>query len=217
VTQSVMPELNDPTEPWAPRRWPASPAVTALLRKWLEDTSQTLFAINEDMQGADLSHGTFTECWFSRTDFRGTTLRGTGFWAAHCEQTCFASADLAGADFIRTRLIEADFTRAVLTQAEFGRAEAHRACFKYADLQGAKLGDGSFLQADFTGANLARVDFGTAYLYEAVLTNANLAGATGSFYGPVTVAPGLTLDDEALQRWLTQQGVQVTVRRKQKI
>jgi uncharacterized protein YjbI with pentapeptide repeats len=206
-----MTEPSDPTKHWEPLRWPASPPAAEVLRDWLKDMSQPLYAIELDLRGADLSNGIFTESWFSGSDLRTTSLRGTGFWAAHCERTRFASADLAGADFVKAHLIDADFADAVLTHADFTRATAWRACFKHADLRHARLVGASFNGADFTGANLAGAIFEKTALPGAVFVNANLAGATGSIFGPVTVAPGTSLEGDDLQRWLDQQGVKMAV------
>ena len=173
--------------------------------------NQPLYAIDLDLQGADLSGGPFTECWFCRSDLRGATLRGTVFWAAHCEETLFTSADLSDADFIRAELSGADFTRAVLTRAELGRATGWRTRFVHADLTNAKLLDATFAEADFTGANFTGAVFDKTGLRDATLVGANLTGATGTILGPVTVAPGLCLGGSDLQHWLFQQGLEITV------
>ncbi|MBB5957686.1 uncharacterized protein YjbI with pentapeptide repeats [Saccharothrix tamanrassetensis] len=212
-----MPESSSTREPWQPLRWPDSAEAAEVLRQWLTDPDQPLYALDLDLRGADLSGGPFVESWFSRANLADAVLRGVEFWAAHCDETRFIRANLVDADFVKANLRDASFVRAQLIGANLTKAEAIGTRFTEADLRRADLTDATFLRADFTRADLSGTAVATTSFRDSVLIDTVVAGMTGTILGPVEVVPGLKLDGTELEQWFGARGAAVSVLRTQSV
>ncbi|WP_433269616.1 pentapeptide repeat-containing protein [Actinosynnema sp. CS-041913] len=213
-----MAESSGTREPWRPLRWPTSPDAARALTDWLAgDPEDSFFAVDLDLRGADLSGGPFVESWFSRANLADTTLRGTEFWAAHCEETRFIRATLTDADFVKAHLHGASFVRAVLIAADFTRAEGLNARFVDADLRRAELGHAIFPDSDFTRANLSGAHVNATSFRDGTLVDAVVAGMSGSVIGPVEVAPGVRLGGAELEQWFAARSAEVSVLRTESV
>ncbi|WP_433269624.1 pentapeptide repeat-containing protein [Actinosynnema sp. CS-041913] len=212
-----MPESSSTREPWQPLRWPGSAPAAEVLRQWLADPEQPLYALDLDLRGADLSGGSFVEGWFTGSNLADTVLRGAEFWAAHCAETRFIRANLVDSDFVKANLRDASFVRARLVGANLTKAQATGARFTEADLSRATLTDATFLRADFTRADLSGSAVATTSFRDAVLIDTTVTGMTGTILGPVEVVPGLKLDGVELEQWFGARGAAVSVLRTQSV
>ena len=70
------------------------------------------------------------------TDFRGSTLDGSGFYKSDISRVSFRGSSLNGANFEKAELGRADFSGAVLTGARFAYANLSRADLSKARFEG---------------------------------------------------------------------------------
>lgn len=199
---------------WKPTAFPADPEATRQLQEWLAEEGYSLFGVEHDFQGADLSGGDFTKAWFTQAVLVGVRL----------VEAIFYRADLQSADLTRSDLTGADFVRANLDGAVLRSARLDGADMVKASLQGVDASGASFRGTRIMGASLLGVDMRGADLTDAVLFQNTfkvtvddttvVRGLTGTVFGPITVFSGESSRELAgaeLEAWIGERGGQVQV------
>jgi len=199
---------------WNPTAFPADPEATHQLQEWMTEEGYSLFGIEHDFRGADLSGGDFTKAWFTQAVLAGVRLRGATFYRADLQ-----SADLTGADLTGADLVKANLDGAVLRSARLDGADMTKA-----SLQEVDASEASFRGTRIMGASLFGVDLRGADLTDGVLFQNTfkvtvddrtvLRGLTGTVFGPITVFSGASsrdLADAELEEWVAERGGQVQV------
>ncbi|WP_230211010.1 pentapeptide repeat-containing protein [Streptomyces kaniharaensis] len=144
---------------WEPKTLPADPEATRQLQEWLAEEGYSLFGVECDFQGADLSGGDFSSSWFTQAVLAGVRLVGAIFYRADLQSADLTDADLTGADLVRANL-----DGAVLRSARLDGANMIKASLQGVDASGA-----SFRGTQIMGASLSGVDMRGADLTDAVL------------------------------------------------
>ncbi|MGW2819041.1 pentapeptide repeat-containing protein [Streptomyces sp. NPDC001415] len=199
---------------WEPKTLPADPEASRQLQEWLAEEGHSLFGIEHDFRGADLSSGDFTSSWFIQAVLAGVRLVGASFYRADLRSADLTGADLTGADLVRANLDEA-----VLRSARLDGADMVKASLYGADASGA-----SFRETRIMGASLCRVDLRGADLTDAVLFHNTfkvtvddstvVRGLTGTVFGPITVCSAESSRELAgaeIEAWIRERGGQVEV------
>ncbi|MEU8344568.1 Pentapeptide repeat-containing protein [Actinomadura meyerae] len=198
--------------PWEPGAWPLDPEAVAALRG--RTAVSTLYALDLDFRGADLTGADFIEAWLSGSDFSGCGLGRCVFWRAHCERANFRGADLARADFVKAFLSGADFAGARMHGVRLGRAECIRTSFAGADLRRADIGDATFIDCDMRNADLRESNVVLTGLGGTDFTNTLVRGMTGSVVGSIVLTDHGVADELEgirLERWFRRNGADVSV------
>ncbi|MEV4878896.1 pentapeptide repeat-containing protein [Streptomyces cyaneofuscatus] len=73
---------------WNPAAFPADPEATRQLQEWIAEEGYSLFGIEHDFRGADLSGADFTKAWFTQAVLAGVRLRGATFYRADTARRC---------------------------------------------------------------------------------------------------------------------------------
>ncbi|WP_165488442.1 pentapeptide repeat-containing protein [Actinomadura formosensis] len=201
--------------PWEPVVWPANAEAAGVLREWLRDPDETLYAVDQDFRGADLSGADFSEAWLTGSDFSAATLRNAVLYRSHCEDADFQDADLECVDLVKAGIDRANFSGSRMPGANLRRVECMGTSFAQADMRRATLGDAIFIRCDMNGIDL-RGSVANMTSFSAVeFTNAKVEGMTGTVMGSLLVHG----DDEAtelteveMERWLRRHGADVSVR-----
>ncbi|MFC8533269.1 pentapeptide repeat-containing protein [Streptomyces sp. NPDC057249] len=199
---------------WKPAAFPADPEATHQLQEWLAEDGYSLFGVEKDFRGADLSGGDFTQAWFTQADLTGVRFTGASFYRADLQ-----SADLTGADLTDADLVRANLNEAVLRSARLDGADMVKA-----SLQNVDASQASFRGTRIMAASLFGVDLRGADLTDAVLTHNTfkvtvddttvVRGLTGTVFGPITVISGdasVEVGGAALEAWVSARGGQVEV------
>lgn len=199
---------------WNPTAFPDDPEATHQLQEWIAEDGYSLFGVEQDFRGADLSGGDFTKAWFTQAVLAGVRLTGAVLYRADLE-----SADLTGADLTGADLVRANLDRAILRSARLGGADMTNASLQEVDASGA-----SFKGTRIMGASLFDVDMTGADLTDAVLfqntfkvtvdDSTLVHGLTGTVFGPITVMNGESSRELAgaeIEAWIGARGGQVQV------
>lgn len=151
----------DPVKKRDPKALPTDPEATHRLQEWLAEDGYSLFGIEHDFRGADLSGADFTSSWFTQAVLAGVRLAGVSFYRADLQSADLTGADLTGADLVRANLDEAVLRSARLDGADMVKASLH----------GVDASGASFRGTRIMGASLFRVDLRGADLTDAVLSH----------------------------------------------
>ncbi|WP_053730117.1 pentapeptide repeat-containing protein [Streptomyces sp. WM6378] len=199
---------------WEPKTLPIDPAATRQLQDWLAEEGYSLFGIEHDFRGADLSGGDFTSAWFIQAVLAGVRLAGASFYRADLQSADLTGADLTGADLVRANLDEAVLRSARLDGADMVKASLHGvdapgASFRGTRIMGASLSDVDLRGADLTDAVLFENTFKVT-----VDDSTVVRGLTGTVFGPVTLFSGESSRELAgaeLAAWIGERGGRVRV------
>lgn len=199
---------------WEPKTLPTDSEATRQLQEWLTEEGSSLFGIEHDFRGADLSGGDFTSSWFTQAVLAGVRLEGASFYRADLQSADLTGADLTGADLVRANLDEAVLRSARLDGADMVKASLH----------GVDASGASFRGTRIMGASLFRVDLRGADLTDAVLFHNSfrvkvddatvVRGLTGTVFGPITLFSGESSRELAyaeLEAWIGERGGRVEV------
>ncbi|WP_329029522.1 pentapeptide repeat-containing protein [Streptomyces sp. NBC_01423] len=197
-----------------PAALPADAEARRTLLEWLDDTGYSLYGIEHDFRGADLSGADLTQAWLIGAVLAGVPLAGVTLHRADLSEADLSGADLAGADLVGAKL-----DRAVLRSARLDRADMAGASLHGVDASGA-----SFRGTRIMGASLFGVDLRGADLTDAVLFHntfrvtvgdtTSVRGLTGTAFGPVTVAEAGSsreVGGAELEAWIGARGGHVRV------
>ncbi|WP_328865938.1 pentapeptide repeat-containing protein [Streptomyces sp. NBC_00304] len=193
---------------------PAGPEATRQLQEWVADEGYSLYGIEHDFRGADLSGGDFTKAWFTRAILAGVRLTGAIFYRADLQ-----SADLTGADLTGADLVRANLDGAVLRSARLDGADMVKASLQGVDASGASFRGTRIMGASLFGVDMTGADLTDAVLFQntfkvTVDDNTVLRGLTGTVFGPITVNNGDSSRELAgaeLEAWIGARGGQVQV------
>ncbi|MET7647603.1 pentapeptide repeat-containing protein [Streptomyces sp. NPDC005426] len=199
---------------WKPTAFPADPEATRLLREWVPDEGFSLFGIEHDFRGADLSGGDFTKAWFSQAVLAGVPFAGAILYRADLQSADLTGADLTGADLVRANLDGAVLRSARLDGADMTNASLHEVDASRASFRGTRIMGASLFGVDMRGADLSdAVLFGNTFKVTIDDTTV-VRGLTGTVFGPVTVVSGASSRELAgaeLEAWIAERGGQVQV------
>ncbi|MEV4743334.1 pentapeptide repeat-containing protein [Streptomyces sp. NPDC049555] len=199
---------------WQPAALPADPEAARHLQEWLDDPSYSLYGIEQDFRGADLSGGNFAGGWFIGARLAGVRLAGACFYRADLQ-----SADLTGADLTGACLVKANLDEAVLRSARLGGADMVRADLYEVDAAGAgfrgtRIGGAWLHGVDLRGADLADAVMSENSFKVRVDDTTVVRGLTGTVFGPITVVSGdasRELAGAELEAWIRARGGDVQV------
>uniref|UniRef100_A0AAU2V2U3 Pentapeptide repeat-containing protein n=1 Tax=Streptomyces sp. NBC_00003 TaxID=2903608 RepID=A0AAU2V2U3_9ACTN len=202
-------------ESWQPKALPADPEATRQLQEWLaEEEGYSLFGIEHDFRGADLSGGDFTSSWFTEANLAGVRLTEAILYRADLQSANLSGADLTGADLVRANLDEAVLRSARLDGADMVKASLHGVDASGASFRGTKIMGASLFRVDLRGADLTdAVVFHNSF--RVMVDDATVVrGLSGTAFGPITLYDGDTSRELAgaeLQAWIGERGGQVEV------
>ncbi|MFD4898433.1 pentapeptide repeat-containing protein [Streptomyces sp. NPDC058411] len=200
---------------WEPTTFPTDPEAARQLQEWLaEEEENSLFGVECDFRGADLSGGDFTKAWFTQAILAGVRLTGAVFYRADLQQADLTSADLTGADFVRANLDGAALRSARLDDAEMVKASLHDVDASGASFRGARIMGASLFGVDMRGADLTDATLFQNTFKVTVDDSTVVQGLTGTVFGPITVFSGESSRDLAgteLEAWVNKRGGQVQV------
>ncbi|MEU4212219.1 pentapeptide repeat-containing protein [Streptomyces sp. NPDC026206] len=199
---------------WKPTALPADAEATRQLQEWLGDEGYSLFGIEHDFRGADLSDGDFSGSWFIEAVLAGVRLVGASFYRADLRSADLTGADLTGADFVRANLDEA-----VLRSARLDGADMVKASLYGVDASGASFRGTRIMGASLFGVDMRGADLTDAVLFEntfkvTVDDSTVVRGLAGTVFGPITVFSGESSRELAgaeLEAWIAERGGQVQV------
>ncbi|MFF2007519.1 pentapeptide repeat-containing protein [Streptomyces sp. NPDC058195] len=199
---------------WEPTAFPAGPEATRQLREWVAEEGYSLFGVEQDFRGADLSGGDFTKAWFTQAVMAGVRLVGATFYRSDLQ-----SADLTGADLTGADLVRANLDGSVLRSARLDGADMTNASLQRVDASGASLRGTRIMGASLFGVDMRGSDLTDALLFQntfkvAVDDTTVVRGLTGTVFGPITVFRGESsreLADAELEAWIAVRGGQVRV------
>ncbi|MFB6715648.1 MULTISPECIES: pentapeptide repeat-containing protein [unclassified Streptomyces] len=199
---------------WKPTAFPADPEATRQLREWVTEEGYSLFGIEQDFRGADLSGGDFTKAWFTQAVLAGVRLAGAIFYRADLQ-----SADLTGADLTGADLVRANLDGAVLRSARLDDADMTKASLQGVDASGASLRGTRIMGASLFGVDMRGADLTDAVLFQntfkiTVDDTTVVRGLTGTVFGPITVFSGESSHELAgsqLEAWIAERGGRVQV------
>lgn len=199
---------------WKPAVLPTDPEAARELQEWLSTEDSSLFGVEHDFRGADLSGGDFSGSWFTGANLSGVRLARANFYRADLQSADLSGADLSGADLVRANLDEAVLRSTRLDGADMVKAslcqvDARGASFRGTAIRGASLLGVDLRGADLTDAVLFRNSFKVTFDDSTVVR-----GLTGTVFGPVTLASGDStrqLGGAELEAWIRERGGQVEV------
>ncbi|MEV6438278.1 pentapeptide repeat-containing protein [Streptomyces anulatus] len=199
---------------WKPITLPNDSDAIQLIQVWMAEEGYSLFGIERDFRGADLSGGDFTKAWFTQAVLVNVRLTGAILYRADLQSAALAGADLAGADLVRANLDGAALRSARLDSADMTKAS----------LQGVDASGASFRGTLIMGASLFGVDMRGADLTNAVLFQNTfkitvdeatiVQGLTGTAFGPIAAFEGgfsRELAGSELEAWIAERGGKVQV------
>lgn len=199
---------------WEPKTLPTDPEATRQLQEWLAEEGYSLFGIEHDFRGADLSGGDFTSSWFIQAVLAGVRLAGASFYRADLQSADLTGADLTGADLVRANLDRSVLRSARLDGADMVKASLHGVDASRASFRGTRIMGASLIDVDLRGADLT-----DAVLFEntfkVTVDDATVVrGLTGTVFGPITLFSGESSRELAgaeLEAWIGERGGQVEV------
>ncbi len=199
---------------WEPKTLPADPEAMGRLQEWLTEDGFSLFGVELDFRGSDLSGGDFSSSWFTDSILAGVRLVGAVLYRADLQSADLTGADLTGADLVRANLDRAVLRSARLDGADMVNASLHgvdasRASFRGTRIMGASLHGVDMRGADLTDAVLFQNTFKVS-----VDDTTVLRGLTGSVFGPISVFSGESsreVGGAELETWIGERGGKVQV------
>lgn len=206
--------VSDARGGWQPAAFPSDAEASGRVREWLADDGYSLFGVEHDFRGADLSGGDFTGAWLMDAVLSGVRLAGAGLYRADLRSADLTGADLTGADLVSAHLDEAVLRSARLDGADMVKASPHGVDASGASFRGTRIMGASFLGVDLRGADLTdAVLFKNAFEVPVDDTTV-VRGLTGTAFGPITVMNGASSRELAgpdLHAWIAERGGRVEV------
>ncbi|MFG2408293.1 pentapeptide repeat-containing protein [Streptomyces brevispora] len=199
---------------WNPTAFPADPEATRQLQEWIAEEGYSLFGVEHDFRGADLSGGDFTKAWFTQAVLAGVRLTGAIFYRADLQSADLTGADLTGADLVRANLDGAVLRSAQLDGADMVKASLHGVDASGASFRGTRIMGASLFGVDMTGADLTDAVLFQNTFKVTVDDSTMVRGLTGTVFGPITVINGDSSRELAgaeLEAWIGARGGQVQV------
>ncbi|MFD8415293.1 pentapeptide repeat-containing protein [Streptomyces sp. NPDC059650] len=199
---------------WKPTAFPADPEATRQVRDWLAEEGYSLFGVEHDFRGADLSGGDFSSSWFTQALLAGVRLAGASFYRAHLQSADLTGADLTGADLVRANLDGAVLRSARLDGADMVKASLHGVDASGASFRGTRIMGASLFGVDMRGADLTDAVLFQNTFKVTVDDSTTVRGLTGTVFGPVTLFSGESsrqLAGAELEAWIGERGGQVEV------
>ncbi|MFD8997056.1 pentapeptide repeat-containing protein [Streptomyces abikoensis] len=199
---------------WQPTTLPTDPEAARELQEWLAAEGTSIFGVEHDFRGADLSGGDFANSWFTGAILEGVRLAGATFYRANLQSADLTGADLTGADLVRADLDEAVLRLARLDGAEMVKASLCQVDARGASFKGTKIQGASLLGVDLRGADLTDAVLFQNSFKVTVDDTTVVRGLTGTAFGPITVVSGETSRELAgaeLEAWISERGGQVRV------
>ncbi len=197
-----------------PTAFPADSEATRRLQEWLAEDGRSLFGVEHDFRGADLSGGDFAKAWFTRAVLAGVRCVGASFYRADLQSADLTGADLTGADLVRANLNEAVLRSARLDGADMVKASLCDVDASGASFRGTRLMGASLLGVDMRGADLTDAVLFQNSFKVAVDDTTVVRGLSGTVFGPITVFSGASSRELAgadLEAWIGERGGQVQV------
>ncbi|MEV0143894.1 MULTISPECIES: pentapeptide repeat-containing protein [unclassified Nonomuraea] len=194
---------------WTPARPPEDGIAAQRVREWIDAGEGGLDAVGLNLSGADLSHGDFSESWFTGAKLVNLRLRGAELYRSDAHGADFSGADLTECSLVRVNLDDAVMRGAILDGANLVKASLYGV-----DASGASCRGTQFMGSSLLGVNLRSADLSNAVFQEnsfkvTLDQNTKLVGASGSVFGPVVIVEnGISreLSGSALEEWLTLKG-----------
>lgn len=199
---------------WNPIAFPADPEAARALQEWLAEEGGSLFGVEHDFRGADLSGGDFADSWFTQAVLAGVRFRGAIFYRADLQWADLTGADLTGADFVRANLDGAVLRSARLDGADMTKASLHGVDASGASFRGTRVMGSSLFGVDLRGADLTDAVLFQNTFKVTVDDSTVVRGLTGTVFGPITVCGGEASRELAgaeLEAWIAKRGGQVQV------
>lgn len=199
---------------WKPTAFPTDPEATRQLQEWLDEEGYSLFGVERDFRGADLSGGDFTKAWFTQAVLAGVRLTGAIFYRADLQWADLTGADLTGADLVRANLDEAVLRSARLDGADMVNSSLQEVDASGASFRGTRIMGASLLGVDMRGADLTDAVLFQNTFKVTVDDSTVVRGLTGTVFGPITVFGGESsrqLAGAELEAWIAERGGQVQV------
>lgn len=199
---------------WQPTAFPADPEAAHQLQEWLDEEGYSLFGIEHDFRGADLSGGDFTQAWFTQAVLAGVRFAGATFYRADLQSADLTGADLTGADLVRANLNDATLRSARLNGADLVKASLHGVDASGAGFRGTRVMGASLQGVDMRGADLTDAVLLHNTFKVTVDDTTVVHGLTGTVFGPITVVGGgdaLEVGGAELEEWINRRGGQVEV------
>lgn len=199
---------------WKPITFPNAPDATHQMQEWMAEEGYSLFGIEHDFRGADLSGGDFTKAWFTQAVLVNVRLNGAVFYRADLQ-----SADLTGADLTGADLVRANLDGAVLRSARLDSADMTKASLQGVDASGASFRGTRIMGASLFGVDMRGADLTNAILFQntfkITIDDATIMqGLTGTVFGPITALEGglsRELAGAELEAWIAERGGQAQV------
>ncbi|MGW7483286.1 pentapeptide repeat-containing protein [Nonomuraea muscovyensis] len=194
---------------WTPARPPEDGIAAQRVREWIDAGEGGLDAVGLNLSGADLSHGNFSESWFTGAKLVNMRLRGAELYRSDAHGADFSGADLTECSLVRVNLDDAVMRGAILDGTNLAKASLYGI-----DASGASCRGTQFMGSSLLGVNLRCADLSNAVFQENSFKvtldhNTKLVGASGSVFGPVVIVEnGISreLSGAALEEWLTLKG-----------
>lgn len=199
---------------WQPTAFPTDPEAARQLREWAADEGYSLFGIELDFRGADLSGGDFTKAWFTQAVLAGVRFAGATFYRADLQSADLTGADLTGADLVRANLNDATLRSARLDGADMVKASLHGVDASGAGFRGTRIMGASLQGVDMRGADLTDAVLLHNTFKVTVDDTTVVRGLTGTVFGPITIVSGESSRELAgteIEAWVAERGGQVEV------
>ncbi|MFI6858875.1 pentapeptide repeat-containing protein [Streptomyces sp. NPDC050421] len=199
---------------WQATASPTDPEAARQLQEWLTEEDHSLFGIEHDFRGADLSGGDFTGAWFTQAILAGVVFKEAVFYRADLQSADLTGADLTGADLVRANLNGAALRLARLHGADMVNASLHGVDASGAGLRGTRIMGASLHGVDLRGADLTDAVLFQNTFKVTVDDTTVVRGLTGTVFGPITVVSGESSRELAgteIEACVSERGGKVTV------